>query len=328
MEKTTVLEFLQQNLQSVEQVLTQLKVLSEPKGLYEPVSYILDSKGKRLRPQLTLAAADAFSGDRDVAVQVGTAMEVFHIFTLVHDDIMDKAETRRGRTTIHTKWDEATAILVGDYLMGKAGEMLLALPDQQLRSGLERFSLTVRELCEGQIRDMEFETSSNVSMDAYLQMIDQKTSALIKTSLILGGLTGNADKESLQHLDQIGFHMGRAFQIQDDLLDLTADSDDWGKPVGGDLMSGKKAYLLLEALRVETSTGNSYFHRVAENGGLASTEVDKAKHLLDEMGVLSSTQNAVRHHSNEALRLAKLLPESLGRLTIESLIEKMAVRSH
>lgn len=327
MEKTTVLEFLQHNLESVEGVLSQLKVSAEPRGLYDPVAYILDSKGKRLRPQLVLAASDIFSGDRNVALQLATAMEVFHIFTLVHDDIMDRASTRRGRTTIHTKWDEPTAILVGDYLMGKAGEMILALPDHNLRAGLEQYAKTVTELCEGQIRDMEFETSSFVSIESYLKMIDQKTSALIKTSLILGALTGNVDSSGIETLNQIGFHLGRAFQIQDDLLDLTAQSEEWGKPVGGDLISGKKAYLLLKALQVERTSGNTYFHTLVEQGGIDPSEITMAKQLLEDMDVLSSTREVVNFHSNEALTLTQTLPRSLGRHTIESLIEKMAVRS-
>jgi len=328
MEKTTVLEFLQQNQSDIGHRLDTVEFRQDPIGLYDPVGHVLQSEGKRLRPQLVLAAANVFGGDRSAAIDVGVAMEVFHIFTLVHDDIMDRSDSRRGKETIHIKWDEPTAILAGDYLLGLSTELLLALPDHSLKSGLARFSQTVRELCEGQIRDMAFETTSEVDLDAYLGMIDQKTSALLKTSLVLGAMTGTVSDSQVDLLDGIGYHMGRAFQIQDDLLDLTATSKDWGKPIGGDLVSGKKAYLLLEALRVEATSGGHYFHDVVEQGGLPASEVEEAKVMLSKMGVLDSAKKAVSFHSESAASLTEHLPDGIGKQAILSLILKMAKRVH
>ncbi len=328
MEKTTLLEFLQTNQRDIESRLELAAILGEPAGLYDPVKYVLQSPGKRLRPQLCLAAADVFGGSHSTAIEIGAAMEIFHIFTLVHDDIMDGSDSRRGRQTVHVKWDEPTAILTGDYLLGSASALLLALPDQTLRLGLTRFGDTVRALCEGQIRDMTFESRQDVDLDDYLSMIDQKTSALLCTSLVLGALTGQATADDLVLLDQIGHHLGRAFQIQDDLLDLTASSGQWGKPIGGDLLTAKKTFLLLSAIQVERDTESKFFHDMIRDRGLAENKISAARLLLDEMGVLESAQNAVLYHSDQAALLCNRLPDSMGKDAIVSLIDKMAVRSY
>lgn len=328
MEKTTALEFLQKNSEDIEQRLASVEVRREPLGLYDSVGHVLKSPGKRLRPQLVLAASDIFRGDRAVAIEVAVSMEIFHIFTLVHDDIMDRSDSRRGHPTIHVKWDEPTAILAGDYLLGRASELLLALPDSVLRPGLARFGDTVRALCEGQIRDMEFESRSDVELSEYLSMIDQKTSALLSTSLVLGAMTGTSSTDFLSQMDEIGHHLGQAFQIQDDLLDLIASSADWGKPLGGDLVSGKKAFLLLEALKVERETGKTFFHQVCADGGLRPDELPRATTILKEMGVLESAKKAVLFHSKQAQLLCSSLPLSTGRDALFALIDKMAVRKH
>ncbi|MDA1028782.1 MAG: polyprenyl synthetase family protein [Bacteroidetes bacterium] len=328
MEKTTVLEFLQKNTEDIEQRLASVELRREPLGLYDAVKHVLESPGKRLRPQLALAASDIFGGSRAVAIEVAVAMEIFHIFTLVHDDIMDRSDSRRGHPTIHVKWDEPTAILAGDFLLGRASELILALPDSVLRLGLVRFGETVRALCEGQIRDMEFESRSDVELSEYLGMIDQKTSALLSTSLVLGAMTGTSSNDYFSRMDEIGHHLGQAFQIQDDLLDLTASSANWGKPLGGDLVSGKKTFLLIQALKVERETGKSYFHQVCADGGLRPDELPRATAILKEMGVLESAEKAVLFHSKQAELLCCSLPASTGRNALVALIDKMAVRKH
>ena len=328
MEKTTVLEFLQQNSHDVDDALSSSELSRDPYTLYDSVVHVLGGRGKRLRPQLVLAASNVFGGDREAAIQVALAMEVFHIFTLVHDDIMDNADERRGLATIHVQWDEPTAILAGDYLLGRASELLLALPDSNLRSGLVRFSNTVRELCEGQIRDMDFEKRSDVTLEEYLHMVDQKTSALLKSSLVLGALTGTPNLADLVRLDSIGFHLGRAFQIQDDLLDIVSESHDWGKPVGGDFIAGKKAFLMLEAIRLESRSEATFFSDIAKRGGVDATEIPNVRTKLDNLGVLDIAQKTVRFHSAEASRLAEELPRGLGRDALLALVDKMAVRKH
>jgi len=299
----------------------------DPDRLYAPAKYILAGKGKRFRPHLVLASSALFDGDRTVALKAAAAVEVFHIFTLVHDDIMDKADTRRGRETIHLRWDEPTAILTGDYLFGKTIELLLSYPDRRLREAIELLSDTVRHLCEGQVRDMAFEERDNVSLEEYLQMIDQKTSALLECSLMLGGMTGSASNDDLQTLRMVGHHLGRAFQIQDDLLDLTAESDQWGKPIGGDLMAAKKTWLLLRALDAGGDHAD-WFARMVEKGGAAPEDIPEARQRMEALGIVESAREAVLFHSDEALKLIGSLPSGIGQESLVALTNKMKKRLH
>lgn len=301
---------------------------SEPSGLYDPARYILEGKGKRFRPQLVLSAADLFKGDRQVALQAAAAVEIFHIFTLVHDDIMDKSPTRRGRDTIHVRWDEPTAILTGDFLLGRTMEILMAYPDHRLRAAMAVFTDTVRQLCEGQIRDMSFETRDDVSLEEYLLMIDQKTSALLECSLVLGGLCGEASDADLAMLREIGHHLGRAFQIQDDYLDLMATSDAWGKPVGGDLMAAKKTWLLLQALETSAGPDRDWFVDLVQKGGATAEEIPDARHRMEALGVIDSARDAVLFHSDSAARRIASLPAGTGREALLVLTQKMQQRLH
>lgn len=322
-----IARFLSENADAFEAELASVIDRADPDRLYAPASYILAGKGKRFRPHLVLAAQAIFEGDRTVALKAAAAVEVFHIFTLVHDDIMDRSSTRRGRDTIHVKWDEPTAILTGDYLLGKTVELLLAYPDSSLRPALAFFTDTVRKLCEGQVRDMAFEERDDVTVDEYLVMIDQKTSALLECSLVLGGMTGKASASDLDSLQLIGHHLGRAFQIQDDLLDLTADSDKWGKPVGGDLMAAKKTWLLLHALTSD-SDHSKWFESLVADGGASEDEIPEARQRMEEMGIVESAREAVIFHSDEALELIRSLPEGVGRDSLASLTLKMQKRLH
>lgn len=328
MENSEVLEFLQQNQSDVEAALETAVTHVHPRGLYDPVKYVLAGQGKRFRPQLALTASNIFSGIRETAIQIALAVELFHVFTLVHDDIMDSSGTRRGRATIHIKWDEATAILAGDFLLGKANDLVMSLPDATLRKGLERFGETVRILCEGQIRDMSFEKRKDVGTEEYLDMIDQKTSALLQTSLILGAMTGKVTDKQICELNLIGHHLGRAFQIQDDLLDLTASSESWGKPVGGDLISGKKTFLLLEAVRVEKESGGEFFSEIMAEGGMPSSRLMLARDQMLKLGVLETARSTVIFHSEAASNSITNLPMSLGRDALAMLTKKMARRVH
>lgn len=305
--------------------LTRVIDRADPDGLYAPAAYILSGKGKRFRPHLVLAAQEMFGGSREVALKAAAAVEVFHIFTLVHDDIMDKSPTRRGRDTIHIKWDEPTAILTGDYLLGKTVELLLAYPDDKLRAALRFFTDTVRKLCEGQVRDMAFESRDDVTLEEYLVMIDQKTSALLECSLVLGGMTGEATPEHLETLEHIGHHLGRAFQIQDDLLDVVADSAQWGKPVGGDLMAAKKTWMLLSALESE-DVSSGWFRAMAERGGALPDEIPEARKRMEALGVVESARKAVIFHSETAVRLLDALPSGGGQDILIALTRKMQAR--
>lgn len=301
---------------------------SDPKKLYEASSYVLAGKGKRFRPQLVLSAADIFDGDRKLALQVAAAVEVFHVFTLVHDDIMDKSPERRGRETVHLKWDESTAILTGDYLLGLSGQLLLDYPEATLRGALNRYSDMIRILCEGQVRDMEFESRSDVKLNEYLKMIDQKTSALLQSSLVLGAMTGEATEDDLSLLDEIGYDLGRAFQIQDDLLDLVADSPKWGKPVGGDLIAGKKTFLLLQAVQEESGLAAGFFREIMSSGKMAPDLLGVAKRKMDDLGVTDFARSTITLHSDRAQENIARLPAAMGRDALSVLTDKMRSRLH
>ncbi|MCE7073486.1 polyprenyl synthetase family protein [Dyadobacter sp. CY327] len=221
---------------------------AHPAELYEPIRYIMSLGGKRFRPLLTLLAASIYSDQWDNAVKPAMAVEVFHNFTLMHDDIMDQAPLRRGKPTVHEKWNANTAILSGDVMLIKAYDLLLDIPAEKLRRVLERFNKTAAEVCEGQQLDMNFETRWDVTEEEYLGMIRLKTSVLLGFALELGGIIGGADEESIQLLYSAGENMGIGFQLKDDLLDVYGDPDKFGKQVGGDIISNKKTFLLIEAL--------------------------------------------------------------------------------
>ncbi len=222
----------------------------DPAELYEPIRYLMDLQGKRLRPLLTLLSVNLFSDNWKEALQPAHAVEVFHNFTLMHDDIMDKAPVRRGQPTVHMKWNENTAILSGDVMLVKAYGLFLDLPADLLPDVLKRFGKTAAEVCEGQQLDMNFETAARVSIPDYIEMIRLKTSVLLGFALELGALVGRAGRASTEKLYEAGVNMGLGFQLTDDLLDVYGDPEKFGKQVGGDIISNKKTYLYLKALEL------------------------------------------------------------------------------
>lgn len=221
----------------------------KPEGLYAPVVYTLSLGGKRIRPALVLMAADMFGGDIYQAVGPALGIEVFHNFTLLHDDIMDKAEIRRGRPTVHLEWNENTAILSGDLMQILAYQLVAKAPVATLPEVLQIFSQTAAEVCEGQQYDMDFESRSQVNADEYLEMIRLKTAVLLACSLKTGAIIGGASAKDAQLLYDFGIHIGLAFQLKDDLLDVYGDEKTFGKKIGGDILCNKKTYLLIHALQ-------------------------------------------------------------------------------
>ena len=222
----------------------------EPVELYEPIEYMMDLGGKRLRPVLLLMACDAYNGDVDMAMPAALAIELFHNFTLVHDDIMDGAEIRRGKETIWNIWGEDTAILVGDTMFAMSLEKLVKTKHPKLVNILDAFLTIAREVCEGQQMDMNFEDEEKTTIPDYLAMIRLKTAKLIGTSLKIGAILGNAPEEDADYLYKFGIDIGMAFQLKDDLLDVFGNVDKFGKLPGGDILSDKKKFLLLKALDV------------------------------------------------------------------------------
>ncbi|MBN1407763.1 MAG: polyprenyl synthetase family protein [Calditrichaceae bacterium] len=224
---------------------------------YDPIQYMLDLKGKRIRPLLTLLSAMAFGAKVDEAKYAAAAVELLHNFTLVHDDIMDNDATRRGKPTIHTKWDIGTAILAGDGLMGLAFRKLLQSPRGNIPAMMGRLTETMIVICEGQGLDKMFENMEDVSLDTYLDMIARKTAVLIEMACELGGMAAEANNDSIQILKEFGYALGMGFQIQDDYLDITADESILGKKIGSDLQMRKKTILTI--LLRELTGSNDFF---------------------------------------------------------------------
>ena len=294
----------------VEAGLAGLDLPSAPASLYDPVRYVLASGGKRVRPVVVLLTAEAFGGAeaRARAVSAALAVEVFHNFTLVHDDIMDHAAERRGRATVHTTWDEPTAVLAGDVMMGLSYELLTRTRGLDAGALLAPYHTMVRRLCEGQALDLEFERRDGVSVEDYLAMIDGKTGALLVLALDLGALIGGAARPAREAVREAGQALGRAFQIQDDLLDLTADAPGWGKPIGGDLVEGKKSYLLLRALERAGGDDRAFFERAL--GGLAAGDVPEARDRMAALGVLDDAREAVERYTAVASEGLGAVPQT------------------
>lgn len=232
----------------IEQEIKRQKFGKQPNSLYEPIRYIMGLGGKRMRPLLTVLAYSLYKDDIKNAVPYAAAVEAFHNFTLMHDDIMDKAPLRRGNATVHKKWNVNTAILSGDVMLVKVYEMFLSLEGDKLKKVLKAFNECAAEVCEGQQWDMEFETISSVKESQYISMIRQKTAVLLGFSLELGAILADAPEEDQKALRDFGVNIGIGFQLKDDLLDAYGDPKKFGKQVGGDIIANKKTYLLIKAL--------------------------------------------------------------------------------
>lgn len=239
--------------QLIEQALKEKKYGSAPRELYEPMEYIMALGGKRLRPVLVFIGYGFFNTDINKAIHPALAIEIFHNFTLVHDDIMDKAPLRRNQSTVHKKWNESIAILSGDAMLVKAYQELCKCDVNVLPAVLEIFNDTAVKVCEGQQLDMNFEKLQKVSIPQYLKMIELKTAVLLGASLKIGALAAGADSKNAQALFDFGKHVGIAFQLQDDILDVYASTEKFGKQQGGDIVANKKTYLLLKAMEMAES---------------------------------------------------------------------------
>jgi geranylgeranyl diphosphate synthase, type II len=254
----------------INQEIDKLDLNKRPADLYDPLRYVLEMDGKRMRPLLTLMAYTMYQEHPGDIIKAALAVEFFHNFTLMHDDIMDEAPLRRGQPTVHVKWSHNIALLSGDVMLVQAYKMLESVPDDKLGRVLAGFNQCAMEVCEGQQHDMDFEHRDNVTEEEYLGMIRQKTAVLLGYSLELGAILGGADAESCTALRNFGINIGTGFQLKDDLLDVYADQTKFGKQVGGDIIVNKKTFLLIKALEKaegETKTQLQYW--------LSQKEVDK-----------------------------------------------------
>lgn len=237
-----------QILEKINAHIADLQFTRSPRGLYSPISYVLSMGGKRIRPVLMLMAYNLYKENVADILLPATGIEVYHNYTLLHDDLMDRADKRRGKETVHKVWNDNTAILSGDAMLVLAYQFMAECPAEHLKEVMDLFSLTALEICEGQQMDMEFEQRNDVRDDEYLEMIRLKTSVLLAASLKIGALLGGASPEDAGRLYDFGVNMGIAFQLKDDLLDVYGDTAVFGKNIGGDILCNKKTYLLIKAL--------------------------------------------------------------------------------
>lgn len=278
----------------INEALQGLSHVKKPKRLYEPIAYILSLGGKRLRPVLTLAACDLFGADPDKALKPAAGIEIFHNFTLLHDDIMDKADIRRGKETVHKKWNPNVAILSGDTMFALAYRQVYSSPAANSGEILETFTTTAIEVCEGQQYDMDFESTEMVSIADYLNMIRLKTAVLLGCSLKIGALVAGADSKQAQLIYDFGVNAGLAFQLKDDYLDAFGNLEKFGKKIGGDITANKKTYLFLKCLELagekdRTRLSELYRMNLDDNNEKVSevlgifSKYDVKQHLVKEM---------------------------------------------
>lgn len=291
----------------------KLLVKRKPESLYNPGSYILEGSGKRLRPLLVLFAARAVGGSKSKFYNAAAAVELLHNFTLVHDDIMDNADKRRGRLTLHKKYDTSTAILVGDSLLSVAYEMLLGDAGNNCKQVISDFTKGLVEVCEGQSLDKEYETRKSVELPAYLLMIRQKTAAMLEMCCSIGARLGGGSKKEIDALAKYGRNLGIAFQIQDDLLDVVADEAEFGKFVGGDLVEGKKTFLFLKALEKSKGRDRALLNKMIKNKGIKREEVALYRDMYERLGVIEDARKEVKNYTRKALNSTKILKREKDR---------------
>jgi geranylgeranyl diphosphate synthase type II len=280
----------------------------EPKNLYAPVSYIMGLGGKRLRPVLTLLSTEVFGASYKQALDAALSVEVFHNFSLVHDDIMDGAPLRRGKETVHKKWDVNTGILSGDVMLIQAYQLFENYEAETFRALAELFSTTAIKVCEGQQYDVDFETRDDVTIPEYLKMIEYKTAVLVAAALQMGGIVAKAPRKAQERIFEFGLHLGLAFQIQDDYLDAFGDPLTFGKQVGGDIIENKKTYLYLTAMEQGTEEQKKTLaHLFSIQPADATEKINGVKDVFLETGAAKETQNAIAEHTQKAFNvLAKL----------------------
>lgn len=286
----------------IHQSITEKTYPNQPSKLYDPIGYMMALGGKRMRPTLLLMACEAFGGNLEQAINPALAIEVFHNFTLMHDDIMDNAPLRRGKATVHRKWDTNVAILSGDVMLVEAYKLFIGVNPMILPAILQVFNETAAGVCEGQQIDMDFEARSTVTLPEYLNMIRLKTAILLGGALKMGALMANAEARDSQLLYDFGEKLGIAFQLQDDILDVYGSPEKFGKQVGGDIISNKKTYLLITALQLAKGDVLAELQQWLLEGIFDSAEkVQAVKHIYTRLGVRAQTEHAMNQFASQAL---------------------------
>jgi len=289
--------------QTIEQELSSLEFNIEPRNLYDPIKYVFSNGGKRVRSILLLLSFRLFSDEIEKALPAALAIEIFHNFTLVHDDIMDKAPLRRNKETIHVKYGNNSAILSGDVMLVKAYQMLATYKEGILSKILNDFNEIAIKVCEGQQFDVEFESIDNVSIDDYLMMIELKTACLLAGSSKIGAVIGGANEGDSDHLYEFGKNIGIAFQIQDDLLDLYGEQGKFGKKVGGDIISNKKTFLYLSFMELANPEMKKQMKNIYSSDNIDDqNKIIKVKDLYSTLNVKSKVMDRIKFYHNKAMK--------------------------
>ena len=296
----------------IEAKIPELNFRRDPSDLYEPIRYMLDLGGKRIRPALVLMSCELFDGNIEDAIPAALGIEVFHNFTLLHDDIMDKAPLRRSKPTVHTKWNADIAILSGDAMFVKSCQLMMQVNEKVSARVMNHFLESALLVCEGQQWDMTFQSAADVSMGHYLQMIELKTAALLACSLKTGALIACASDNNCQHIYDFGINLGIAFQLHDDLLDVYGDKEKFGKQCGGDILANKKTYLLLKALELSDATQKKDLLK------WISAEHFDAKEKVNAVKTIFSTTGAKEMAEAEMENYFQKANEALQALTVST----------
>lgn len=310
--------------------LQELHFQTEPATLYDPIRYMLSLGGKRIRPVLLLMGTELFDGNLNDALSASIAIEVFHNFTLLHDDIMDNAPLRRTKPTVHHKWNTNIAILSGDAMFVKSCQLMMEVPNLALRDVLNVFHATALEVCEGQQLDMDFEKETSVTIESYLKMIRLKTAVLLGCSLKVGALIADATQEDAQHIYDFGVNLGLAFQLQDDVLDVYANAEKFGKQVGGDILSNKKTYLLLTALNQSSGLLKEellqWIHQPITSDDFVS-KVQAVTRIYNALGVREQAEKKMNQLYQDAFdHLAAIPVDASKKEPLRLLAESLLVR--
>ena len=318
-------------MESIEEYFDILFQGQEPETLYEPILYTLMQPGKRLRPQLVRLAAEMFDGNKEETDLVASAYEMLHNFTLIHDDIMDKAEIRRGRSTVHKKWNTNVAILSGDALVVMALLQIhkLTCDPETVLAVAKLFAQVSMETCKGQQYDLDFESAKTVTIEQYLKMIQMKTATMFAGCLKSGGLVAHADEESLQALYDLGIHLGTAFQLADDLLDVYADSKVFGKAVGSDIKDNKKTFIYLKAMELANESQACRLQELFSTTGVdEQTKFQDVKAIFDAVNVKQATEEKISFYIDKCFDDIDHIPvDEIKKSPVKSLIQQLKNRS-
>lgn len=309
-----------QLLDKINTHVSELQFTRTPKGLYEPIEYVLSLGGKRIRPVLMLMGYNLYKEDVSRIYGPATGIEVYHNYTLLHDDLMDRADIRRGKATVHKVWNDNTAILSGDAMLVLAYQYMADCSPEYLKEVMDVFSLTALEICEGQQMDMEFEQRSNVREEEYIEMIRLKTAVLLAAGLKIGAVLGGASAGDAERLYDFGVQIGVAFQLQDDLLDVYGDPEVFGKKIGGDILCNKKTYMLIKALeRADKAQSAELNEWLAAETYCPEKKIAAVTALYNQIGIKAICENKMREyytHAMESLEAVSVAEEKKKELKI------------